>query len=451
MLKSFLLKGEHVPTISVYINMLRNGMFPDNYTLPYVLKACANLKSDFLGKALHGQCLKLGFVTDVYVGNTLIWMYALFGNMEVARDMFDESPSKSSVLWTVMISGYAKIGDVDNARLFFDDAPVKDIEVWGSMISAYVQNNCFKEGLHMFRLLQSTELELDEAIFVSALCACANLGALDIGVWIHRYIEHGHLSMSMRLGTALIDMYAKCGNLGVAKALFGKILQKDVVCWNVMISGLAMNGDGVGTLQLFSEMEKTGIVPDDITFVGIFAACSYSGMANEGLEMLDKMCSKYLIEPKREHYSCIIDILGRAGLLEKAMEIIQRLPNSRSPSSEAIAWRALMSACCDHGEAKLAEAAAERLFELERHSGAYVLLSNLYSAAGKYDDARRIRRVMRNREVDKTPGCSSIEINGSVHEFVAGEQTHPNMDKVHSILKQMTRNLDFSGRETDPV
>lgn len=422
--------------------MLAIGMSPDNYTLPYVLKACVSMGNGRLGELIHGHGLKLGLMFDIFVGNSLIGMYSAFDKMEDARYMFDEIPCRCVVSWTVLISGYAKIGDVHTARLMFDEAPVKDRGLWGSMVSGYVQNNCFKEGLEMFRLMQSAGIVPDEAIFVSILCASANLGALNIGIWVHGYLDQMKLRLSVRLGTALIDMYAKCGKLDLAEKVFYEMPERDTISWNAMISGLAMNGEGERALRLFHEMEKDGIQPDDITFIAIFTACSYSGMAFEGLRLLNSMFNVYKIEPQTKHYACIIDFLSRAGLFEEAKKLIDRMSNSSCPSEEAVAWRALLSGCHGHGEIKLAEVAAERLVRLQRHSGAYVLLSNLYSAAGRYDSARRIRGMMTRRGIEKMPGCSSVEINGVVHEFVAGEKQHPQMECIRSILEIMNKQLD---------
>ncbi|KAJ7943375.1 Pentatricopeptide repeat-containing protein [Quillaja saponaria] len=443
-IKAFLLNGEVTNTIQIFSKMLEHGLKPDNYTIPYVLKACARLQSQRIGVLIHGYNLKLGFVFDIFVGNTLIAMYCAFGNMEAARYMFDEIPSLSAVSWTVMISGYAKVGDVESARFFFDEAPEKDKGIWGAMISGYVQNNCFKEGLYLFRLMQLTDIVSDEAVLVSILSACAQTGAMDVGIWIHRYLNRHKLPPSIRLSTSLLDMYAKCGNLNLAKRLFVAMPKKDTICWNAMLSGLAMHGDGVSALKLFSEMEMAGVKPDDITFIAMFTACSYSGMAYEGLKVLDKMVGVYKIEPKSEHYGCIVDLLGRAGHFEEAKVIIERVTNSSNGSEEALAWRAFLSACCNHRQAQLAEVAAARLFQLENHSGVYVLLSNLYAAAGKHDDARRMRNMMKNKGADKAPGCSSVEIDGIVTEFVAGEKMHPQVEDMQSVLNKMHHLLDYS-------
>ncbi|KAJ4827862.1 hypothetical protein Tsubulata_020347 [Turnera subulata] len=443
MIKALLLKSEFATIFDVYSSMLQNGISPDAYTLPYLLKACAKLHSSRLGESVHGCSLKSGFVCNTVVGNSLILMYSGVKDMRAARYVFDDmgSTSAGAVSWTLMISGYAKVGDVGTARLLFDQAPVKDIGVWGAMISGYVQNDCFKECLYMFRSLQMSGEVPDEGIFVSILGACAHLGAWDTGIWIHRHLGRIGLPLSIRLSTALIDMYARCGHLEMAKRVFDEMPQRDSVCWAVMLSGLALHGDGESALKLFEEMEEAGFRPDDLAFLSVLSACSYSGMAYEGLRILDKMCHVYKLEPKSEHYGCIVDLFSRAGLLEEASEIILRMPSSSTSSEEAVAWRALLSACCNQGQAHLAEAAAERLLKLELHSGVYVLLSNFYLAAGKQEDAKRIREMMRNRGVSKSPGCSSIKVDGKVHEFVAGEKTHQQMEDIQSVLLEMKKHL----------
>ncbi|GMN41962.1 hypothetical protein TIFTF001_011171 [Ficus carica] len=443
-LKALLLGDELVKTMHEFKDMLRSGVAADNYTLPYVLKACSRLQSSCLGELVHGHGLKSGLVVDLFVGNSLIVMYGEFRNMEAARRVFDEMPRLSVVSWMVMVSGFGKVVDVEKARVFFDLAPVRDRGIWGAMISGYVQNACFKEGLYLFRLMQDTDVEPDEAIFVSILCACAHLGALDVGIWIHGYVDRLGLPLSVRLGTGLIDMYAKCGNLDLAKRIFDAMSQKDTICWNAMISAMAMHGDGETALKLFDEMEVAGVRPDDITFIAIFTACSYSGLAYEGMRMLDRMWRVYQIEPKSEHYGCIVDLLSRAGLFEEAKELIQRVATSSNHSEEEMAWRAFLSACCKHGQAQLAEIASEKLFQPERESGFYVLLSNLYAAAGKDGDAGKVRNLMKNRGIEKVPGCSSVKIDGTVHEFIAGEKIHPRMVEIHTVLAKINKHLYHS-------
>ncbi|KAK9045455.1 hypothetical protein V6N11_059335 [Hibiscus sabdariffa] len=391
-----LFKHIQEPTICICNTMIK----------AFFLKACAKLQFSYSGDLIYGHCLKWGFVFDIFVANALISMYCGFDNVKVARCIFDEIPRLDVVSWTVMISGYGQMGDIDTARLLFDEAPP------------------------------------DEAIFVSIINACANLGALDTGIWIHKYMDQQKFPLTLRLSTCLVDMYAKCGNLDIAKKLFDEMQQRDV-SWNVMISGLAMHGGGEGAIQLFRQMEKDGVSPDDITFIALFTACSYSGNAFEGLRMLDRMCNVYNIDPKSEHFGCIIDLLIRGGLFEEANQIIQSMPGSSNPSDEAIAWRALLSSYCSSGQTNLAEVAAEKLMRLEDHSGVYVLLSNLYASSGKHYDAKRVKRMMKSR-VNKAPGCSSIKINGEVHEFIAGENNHLQMEEIHLILEKLDKQLHYT-------
>ncbi|XP_008777162.2 pentatricopeptide repeat-containing protein At5g66520-like [Phoenix dactylifera] len=437
MIKAFLHKENYTRPLEIYHSLLHDGLYPDNYTLPYVLKACANLWDIRTGSGVHTHVVKLGFCADIFVSNTLVSMYMSCGNARVAREVFDGSPQRNAATWTIMISGYSKLGEVAAARQVFNDAPGKDRGIWGSMVSGYVQNNCFKEGLLMFRLMQAEGLEPDEGVIVSALCACAQLGAIDLGSWIHRYLNLVGLPLSIRLGTALIDMYVKCGNLELAKKLFDRMQKRDTICWNVMILGLAMHGDGEGAVEFFHSMQKEGLRPDDATFIAILAACSHAGLVEEGLNLFNRMKTSYYIEPRSEHYGCVVDFLGRAGRFEEAKEIIERIPSLSSPTERAVAWRALLSACWNHGETKLAEMAAEHLLQLEVHSGVYVLLSNIYENYGKNDYARRLRKSMKDGGVPKSPGCSSIELGGCVHEFVAGEQMHPQMEEVHRVLERL--------------
>ncbi|KZV54846.1 pentatricopeptide repeat-containing protein-like [Dorcoceras hygrometricum] len=444
MIKAFLLEDQNFEAVEVYRVILRCGMRPDDYTFPYLLKACGNMRNLNLGGLMHGHVISLGLLFNNFVCNTLMAMYSALDDMEAAKCVFDEISCHCVVSWTVLISGYCKKGDVYSARLIFDEARVKDIGIWGAMISGYVQNNCFKEGLKLFRLMQIHGVGPDEAVLVSILCACAHLGCLEIGLWVHRYVEkQNKLLISVKLGTAFIDMYARSGRLSLAWNVFDNMTERDLICWNTMISGYAMNGDGESALKLFDEMWKSGVRPDEVTFISLFTACSYSDMAQKGLNLLDIMCNVYNIEPKSEHYGCIVDFLCRSGHIEEAYGIVQRVPVSDSATEQAIAWRAFLSACCSHRHVDLATAAAERLVKLERHSGAYVLLSNVYSAAGRHVEARRIRTMMKRQGVEKTPGCSSVEINGIVHEFVAGEWAHSKMDGVHNILQVIKGEFNF--------
>ncbi|XP_020257605.1 putative pentatricopeptide repeat-containing protein At5g59200, chloroplastic isoform X1 [Asparagus officinalis] len=441
MIKAYLLKGEYIKSIEIYRRMLHDGMYPDNYTLPYILKACINLSDAKIGSMVHTHILKFGFLSDTYVGNTLVLMYMAFGETNFSREIFDRISQRNASTWTLMINGYSKLGEIENARLIFDEAPMKDRGIWGCMISGYVQNNCFKEALSMFRLMQIEGSEPDEGAFVSVLCACAQLGAIDIGTWIHHYLNRVGFKLSIQLATSLIDMYVKCGKLALARKIFNMITQKDTICYNVMIFGVAMHGDGRGALDLFATMQKEGFKPDSSTFLAILTACSHSGLVQEGLNLFNNMRTLYNIEPKGEHYGCIVDFLARAKMFEEAKRTIEQIPRPARSSEKAIAWRSLLSACWNHGEFRLAEIAAHNLMELEAQSGVYVLISNIYENSGRYEDSKRMRKNMKCRGVMKVPGCSAIEICGRVHEFVAGEKLHHCIGEILEVLDVLTDQL----------
>ncbi|CAA7393481.1 unnamed protein product [Spirodela intermedia] len=445
MIKTLLLKGEYTRLADIYRQILHDGLLPDNYTFPYMLKGCAHLRDSQIGEQVHGHALQLGFDFDVFVGNTLILMYSACGKMEDAHQMFDLTPQRNAASWTVLISAYSKLGEVGAARELFDQSQVKDRGVWGCMISGYVQNNCFKEALGMFRDMQLAGVKPDEGIFVSILSACAQLGALDLGTWIHRYLKRVGFTLGIRLSTALIDMYLKSGDWALAIKLFANMPQRDVISWNVMIIGLATHGDGRGALELFAQMQREGFSPDETTFLAVLSACSHSGLVSEGLREFKSMKAVHGIEPRGEHYGCVVDFLSRAGLFNEAQGIIAMMPTSSSPSEKAVAWRALLSACWRHGEEQLAELAARCLLQLEDHSGAYVLLSNVYRRSGRHGVAEGVKKLMWGRGVAKPPGCSSVEIGGSVHEFVAGERVHRQMSQVYEVLHAMSHHMDDNG------
>ncbi|CAA6657422.1 unnamed protein product [Spirodela intermedia] len=412
MIKTLLLKGEYTRLADIYRQILHDGLLPDNYTFPYMLKGCAHLRDSQIGEQVHGHALQLGFDFDVFVGNTLILMYSACGKMEDAHQMFDLTPQRNAASWTVLISAYSKLGEVGAARELFDQSQVKDRGVWGCMISGY--------------------------------CLCPTGGPRSRH-WIHRYLKRVGFTLGIRLSTALIDMYLKSGDWALAIKLFANMPQRDVISWNVMIIGLATHGDGRGALELFAQMQREGFSPDETTFLAVLSACSHSGLVSEGLRQFKSMKAVHGIEPRGEHYGCVVDFLSRAGLFNEAQGIIAMMPTSSSPSEKAVAWRALLSACWRHGEEQLAELAARCLLQLEDHSGAYVLLSNVYRRSGRHGVAEGVKKLMWGRGVAKPPGCSSVEIGGSVHEFVAGERVHRQMSQVYEVLHAMSHHMDDNG------
>uniref|UniRef100_A0A0D9X5U0 Diacylglycerol kinase n=1 Tax=Leersia perrieri TaxID=77586 RepID=A0A0D9X5U0_9ORYZ len=266
-----------------------------------------------------------------------------------------------------------------------------------------------REALALFARMQAEGVRPDDTVLVGVLAACAQLGVLEQGKWVHGYLKANSIRITVFLGTALVDMYAKCGEVQLGLEVFKGMKEKNVLAWTTMIKGLAMHGRGSEALMLFSQMENLGVRPDDIAFIGALCACTHTGLVDKGRELFNSMVTKYGIKPKIEHYGCMVDLLARNGLLHEAKEMIEKMPMK----PDALIWGALMAGCRFHKNVELAEYVVKHWIELEPDkSGAYVLLGNIYAASGRHASAREIRHLMREKGVDKTPGCSTVEIKG---------------------------------------
>ncbi|CAL5191187.1 unnamed protein product [Lathyrus oleraceus] len=424
--------------ISLYSQMHRCFVKPDNYTFPFVLKACTKLFWVNTGSAVHGRVLRFGFGSNTFVRNALLVFHAKCGDLKVAtslfddsckgdvvawssliagyakrgdlsyaRKLFDEMPERDLVSWNVMITGYAKQGEMENARLLFDEAPVRDVVSWNAVIAGYVVCNLNQQALELFDEMSRAGVCPDEVTLLSLLSACADLGDLEIGKKVHdKVMEISKGKLSTLLGNAIADMYAKCGNIDEALHVFRSIRDKDVISWNSVIVGLAFHGHAEESLGLFKEMLRTKICPNDITFGCVLAACSHAGKIDEGYKYFDLMRSEYKIEPNIRHYGCMVDMLGRAGLLKEAVKFIE----SMKIEPNAIVWRTLLGACKVHGDVELAKVANEKLLRMRKdQSGDYVLMSNLYASRGQWDGVEKVRKLMDDSGVTKSRGSSFVE------------------------------------------
>ncbi|XP_077227955.1 pentatricopeptide repeat-containing protein At5g15300-like [Tasmannia lanceolata] len=427
-----------INSISLYTQLEKSCFRPDKFTFPFLLKACTKLSWVSMANQIHGKIVRLGFESDTFVRNSLINLHANCGDLNVAgvifegsenrdvvawsallagyarrgeivtaRKLFDEMPERDLISWNVMISVYAKRGEMESARKLFDDIPEKDVVSWNAMIAGYVLCGAHVEALEIFEEMQRAREQPDEVTLLSLLSACADSGALDIGRRIHcSLMETGLKEISIVLGNALIDMYAKCGSIERAVEVFRGMRERDVSTWNSIICGLAFHGYAKESICLFAEMLRERVRPNEITFVGVLVACSHGGMVYEGREYFDLMRIEYGINPNIKHYGCMVDILGRAGLLSEAFEFVETMmikPN-------AIIWRTLLGACRVHGNVELGEHANQRLLEMRPdESGDYVLLSNIYASMGEWNGVERVRRLMDDRGVRKEAGCSLIE------------------------------------------
>ncbi|XP_020572679.1 pentatricopeptide repeat-containing protein At5g66520-like isoform X2 [Phalaenopsis equestris] len=427
-------------------NFMRGCGIPiDEVVLVSVLSACASLGTIKEGEAIHGLIIRIGIQTYLSLMNSLSHMYSSYGNIDAAELLFDSSYS-DQISWNIMISGYLKCGFVDKARRTFHSMPHKDLVSWSTIISGYAQHGSFSDTLNLFHEMQIRGIRPDETTLVSVISACTNLSALEQGRWVHAYVRKHAFRLNLFLGTTLIDMYMKFGCTETALEIFDEMEEKSVSTWNAVILGLAMNGFFKEALEKFSHMERHGVLPNEITFVGVLGACRHGGLVAEGRDHFNSMKHVYNLEPNVKHYGCIVDLLGRAGLLNEAEEVITYMPIVPDVST----WGALLGACKKYGNNEIGERLGRKLIELEpEHDGFHVLLSNMYASKGKWDDLMEIRSIMKRRKVVKTPGCSIIEADGIVHEFLSGDDGHPQMNKIEEMLNEMARKLKMEGYEAN--
>nr|XP_027117185.1 pentatricopeptide repeat-containing protein At5g66520-like [Coffea arabica] len=378
LLRAFSHSDAHHYSISLYSHMHKNLIFPNNYTFPFILKSLSDLRSLKQGKCIHAQIVKLGPLNDIYVQNSLLNLYASCGDMVSSGYVFDEMPHKDVVTWTVVITGYREC-------------------------------SMFKDALIAFEQMQNAGVEPNQVTMVNALAACASFGALDMGVWIHEFIKRKGWTLDVILGTALINMYGKCGRIEEGLKVFKSMEEKNVFTWNALIKGFALAENGQEAVMWFSEMEREGAnKPNEVTLIAVLCACVHSGLVKWGEEIFSSLLhQKYGFSPGVKHYACMIDLLARDGRLEDALRIIDKLPFQ---STKTI-WGAFFSGCRVHGNLELSEVAARKLVDLEPEICAYyVVLSNLYAEMGRWDDVEEIRRLMKNKEFRKDSGYSSIEL-----------------------------------------
>ncbi|KAG6402902.1 hypothetical protein SASPL_135116 [Salvia splendens] len=512
LIRAYATRSQLLTCLSMFSRLLRDcAEKPNKFTYPFVNKALAKLRDLELGKGIHGMAIKEGFSSDLYVANCLIHFYAECGCLDLASRVFSKRPERDVISWNSIIDGLANGGREDEAMEIFrtmDEEGVRPNDVtmvgvltacrrmkvdvkFGKMVHSYIEKNGIKQSLILCNAIldmytrcggvDEAKMFFDKMVekdiiswttilvgtvalrrpwpfstscsgarqrvnLVSTLSACSELGAIGLGGWIHVYIKKESMRLNCHLATALIDMYSKCGDLEKALDVFHSVeCAKDVFVWSAMIAGLGMHGCGLYAMEMFEKMLEDGVKPTAITFTNLLSACSHSGLVEEGRAFLEQMERVYNIPPRVEHYACMIDILGRAGLLEEAMALIKAMPVAPGAS----VWGALLRACRLHKNVELAEEVWARLHEIEpRNHGAYVLLSNVYANSGLWEKVSEVKKRMREVGLRKEPGCSSVEVNGSVHEFLVGDNTHPMSKKIYSKLGEIAERVKSEGYET---
>ncbi|KAK7411430.1 hypothetical protein VNO78_02863 [Psophocarpus tetragonolobus] len=395
-LKKHLECNSHTKVLILFRSFLRKRpslTLIDSFSLLYALKACNHKHPSTQRKQLHALIIKLGFQAIVQLQTSLLKTYAQCGNLRDAHQLFDEIPSKNIICWT-------------------------------SLISAYVDNHKPGKALQLFTEMHMNNVEPDHVTLTVALSACAETGTLEMGEWIHGFVQCKQLmNRDLCLDNALINMYAKCGDVVKARKVFDGMRNTDVTTWTSMIMGHAVHGQAREALQLFSEMKTRSylIIPNDVTFIGVLMACSHAGLVEEGKRHFRSMSEVYGIEPREAHFGCMVDLLCRGGNLRDAYDFIMEMP----VLSNAVVWRTLLGACSVHGELELAAEVRHKLQKLDPgYVGDSVVMSNIYANKGMWNKKITVRNQIKK---SRAPGCSSIEVGSGVCEFVTVDDEHPPM------------------------
>ncbi|WVZ50888.1 hypothetical protein U9M48_002095 [Paspalum notatum var. saurae] len=409
------LDGRPLETVEAYFGLRASGGAPNVVSVCAFFNACAGAGCLSLGEQFHGFVVKCGFEKDVSVSNS-------------------------------MVDFYGKCRCAGKARAVFDGMGVRNSVSWCSMLVAHAQNG-EEEAFFVYLGARRAGEEPTDFMVSSVLTTCAGLLGLELGRALHAVAVRSCIDANIFVASALVDMYGKCGGVGDAEQVFFEMPKRNIVSWNAMIGGYAHIGDAQSALAVFGDMIMGGeTAPNYITLVNVLTACSRGGLTKEGYELFETMKQRFGIEPRIEHYACVVDLLGRAGMEERAYEIIQKMPIRPSIS----VWGALLGACKMHGKTELGRIAAEKLFQLDPHdSGNHVLLSNMLASAGRWAEATDVRKEMKNVGIKKDPGRSWITWKNVVHVFHAKDTKHEMNNEIQALLAKLKGQMQAAGYMPD--
>lgn len=407
MIGSLKQNGKEHEALSLLLQMQREGNSPSEFTVSSILCACAGRYSVFECKQLHAFAIKVSIDSNTFVGTALLDVYAKCGFIKEASTVFECMVERSAVTWSSMVAGFVK-------------------------------NALFEEALVLFRRAQVMGLEANQFTISSAICACARLASLIEGKQVHAFLCKSGFGSNVFVASSLVDMYAKCGSIKEAYVLFKNIEEKNTILWNTILSGLARHAYSLEVMILFEKMQQMGTFPNEVTYGSVLSSCSHMGLVETGRKYFDRMMKEHKILPNVLHYSSMVDILGRAGQILEAQDLIENLPFEATVSM----WGSVLASCRIHGNLHIAEVAAGHLFKMEpSNAGNHILLSDIYAANKKWEEVARLRKFLKETEVKKERGKSWIEIKDMVHSFMVGERNHPKIAEIYLKLDNLIEEL----------
>jgi len=470
MIDGYMEKGFFENGFGLFLEMRREGVVEVNSTtMTIMIKGCGNCGGVKEGMQIHGLVSRLGFEFGSVLSNSIITMYSLFGYTDMAKkvfcamgnkdlvswnslisgyiynsevdaayEVFKRMPEKDLISWTAMIRGFAKDGRIGKAMELFDMLTEKDDFVWTVLISGFVSNEEYEEALCWYVRMNREGCKPNPLTISSVLSASASLVALNEGLQIHSHVLKMNMEYDLSIQNSLISFYAKCGNVTDAYKIFVDVVEPNVVSYNSIINGFAQNGFAEKALNVYKTMQSEGLEPNHVTLLAVLSACTHAGLIEEGRNLFDTMKSHYRIVPDADHYACMVDLLGRAGLLDEANDLIR----SMTVKPHSGVWGALLAASSAHLRPDLAKLAAQHIMELEpANATPYVVLSNMYSASGQKIEGDLVRKTKNLKGIKKSPGCSWITIKDKLHLFLAGDQSHMNIEEIKAIILTIDKEM----------
>lgn len=449
-----------VPQMAVvlYIETLKDGLFPNSFSFPPLLSACSKMGSLILGEQCHGQAVKNGFDTVLEVQNSLLHLYASLGGREATRQVLDEMPEKNVVSWNSIISWLAKAGELDAAHKLFDTMPERNIISWNILMTGYLDSGRPGNVIKLFREMLKLGLKGNDTTLVNVLTACGRSARLKEGKSVHGSRIRNFHNLSLIIDTSLIDMYSRCGRVDVARFIFDRMLIKNLVSWNAMILGYCLHGNPTDGLSLYAEMitmhsrlegrenyfpknmksdHSNGIVPDEITFVGVLCACARDGLLTEGKNYFSQMIEVSGVKPNFAHYWCMANIFAKVGLRSEAIEFLRNIQIDIDATPGISRWAGLFSSCRFKADVSFGEQLAKELIEQDpKNFSYYMFLLNVYAVAGQWEDVAKTKAVMKESGIEKIPGCGLKDLKEIVHRLT-----------VENIWEQVAEKLQLSTKE----